>query len=294
MINSLQEQFAAIASAQWSKTEGRQSWLLNYLPALYASDNFMNRYLLIFEDTLRPLQLMVENMSYYFDPLTSPREVMEWLATWVSLTLDESWPEEQRRRLIRSASELYSWRGTQRGLTEFLQLYTGVEADISEYEDGMVLGSATFLGLNTQIAGREGFSFTVTMLLKGLTEAELVHKEAAIRRIIEMEKPAHTAYRLRLITDEKDYIEKVTPKARVVTAPAETDVTKSTKRRRRKSTEVTQETNVEAITEDVADDGSEIEPEEVTETEHDEPNQEAVTDTTENSSEEHTDNNSGE
>ncbi len=219
MASFLEEQFMAIAAAQWAKSEGRRSWLLEYLPAMYAHDDFMNRYLQIFEDTLRPLQQMSDNLYYYFNPLTAPREVMEWLATWVSLTLDESWSLKQRRQLIQSASELYSWRGTKRGLIEYLRLYTGVDADISEYEDGMVLGPQSRLGINTKIAGREGFSFTVTMLLRGLSEEELTYKEAAIRRIIETEKPAHTAYRLRLITDEKDYIEKITPKARLVGEP---------------------------------------------------------------------------
>ncbi len=182
----------------------RRSWLLDYLPAMYAGDEFLNRFLFIFEDTLRPIQQMADNLAYYFHPMTAPREMVDWLATWVCMVMEESWSLEQRRLLIYSAPDLYSRRGTRRGLIEYLTLYTGVEPDVSEYVDGMLLGPETHLGINTTIAGAERHSFTVTLRLEGLSEEELAYKEAYIRRIIETEKPAHTTYRLRLITGNEE------------------------------------------------------------------------------------------
>jgi phage tail-like protein len=199
MNSLLEEQLASILSG--SKAEpGRQSWLLNYLPGIYAGDDFLNRFLLIFEDTLRPLQLMTDNLHYYFHPLTAPSDLIPWLATWVNLVLDDNWTMEQRRHLIYTAPELYSRRGTRRGLIEYLTLYTGVVPDISEYVDGMVLGPETRLGINTRIAGAERHRFTVTMYLPEMTEEELTYKEQNIRRVIDTEKPAHTTYRLVLKT----------------------------------------------------------------------------------------------
>jgi phage tail-like protein len=191
---------AATATEIKQVTEKRRSELTRYLPGVYAQDDFIGRFLCIFEDTLKPLQQMADNLAFYFNPLMAPRELVEWLATWVNLVLDESWSMEQRRHLIQSASELYSRRGTRRGLIEYLKLYTGVEPEIAEYVDGMSLGPDTFLGENTTIAGRERHGFTVTLHLYGYSDEELAYKEAAIRRIIESEKPAHTAYRLRLLT----------------------------------------------------------------------------------------------
>ena len=200
MNSLLEEQLASILSAYKGDPEGRKSWLLNYLPAFYAGDEFLNRFLFIFEDTLRPLQLMAENLHYYFHPLTTPSELVPWLATWVNLVLDDNWTLEQRRNLIYTAPELYSRRGTRRGLTEYLTLYTGVVPDISEYVDGMVLGPETRLGINTTIAGRERHRFTVTMYLPEMSEEEISYKELNIRRIIDTEKPAHTTYQLILKT----------------------------------------------------------------------------------------------
>ncbi len=183
-------------------TPPRRSWLLDFLPAMYAGDDLMKRFLLIFEDTLMPLQQMLDNTPYYFNPLTTSPEMISWLASWVNLVLDESWSLEKRRRLIYSASDLYSRRGTKRGLTEYLKLYTEVEPEISEYVDGMTLGPETYLGINTRIAGRERHSFTVTLRLPQMSDEERAYKEASIRRIIESEKPAHTAYRLILLANE--------------------------------------------------------------------------------------------
>ncbi len=204
MNSLLEEQLASILSTYKDAKGERQSWLLNYLPGFYAGDEFLNRFLFIFEDTLRPLQLMAENLHYYFHPLTTPTELVPWLATWVNLVLDDNWSLEQRRNLIYTAPELYSRRGTRRGLTEYLTLYTGVVPNISEYVDGMVLGPDTRLGINTTIAGRERHRFTVTMYLPEMSEEEISYKELNIRRIIETEKPAHTTYQLILKTRKDD------------------------------------------------------------------------------------------
>ncbi len=199
MTSLIERQIASILAE--IEPEVRRSRLLDYLPALYAGDDFLNRFLWIFEDTLTPLQQQAQNLHYYFDPLTAPAELVGWLATWVNLVLDDSWPIELRRVLIHNAADLYSRRGTRRGLLEYLKLYTGTEPEISEYSDGMRLGAETFLGVNTKLAGRERHSFTVTLRLSGLSDEELYYKEANVRRIIETEKPAHTAYRLRILTD---------------------------------------------------------------------------------------------
>ncbi|NWJ45567.1 MAG: DUF2313 domain-containing protein [Chloroflexi bacterium] len=179
------------------------SELLKYLPGLYARDEFMGRFLKIFEDTLKPLQQMTDNLAYYFHPLMTSPEMMEWLANWVNLALDENWSLEQRRKLVLSASDLYSRRGTKRGLAEYLTLYTGIEPDIAEYMDGMSLGPETLLGINTTIAGRERYGFTVTLRMNGISPEEMAQKEIIIRRIIEAEKPAHTIYRLRILTGQQ-------------------------------------------------------------------------------------------
>ena len=120
-----------------------RSSYLEYLPALYQDDEFMGQFLLIFESVLKPIENTVGNLAWYFDPLMIPEPLLPWLACWVDLALDPTWPIERRRDLVKSAAELYRWRGTRRGLTEYLRIYTASMPEISEYIPGMYLDPET-------------------------------------------------------------------------------------------------------------------------------------------------------
>ena len=99
-----------------------QSSYLEYLPALYQDDEFMGQFLLIFESILKPVDNTVGNLELYFDPQMIPEPLLPWLSSWVDLALDPTWPLERRRELVKSAAELYRWRGTRRGLAEYLRI----------------------------------------------------------------------------------------------------------------------------------------------------------------------------
>ena len=143
-----------------------QSSYLEYLPGLYRDDDFMGQFLLIFESIFNPIENTVDNIPLYFDPRMTPEPMLSWLASWLNLTLDPTWPVEKRRQLVKSASELYRWRGTKRGLTEYLKIYTGNVPEISEYIPGMSLDQETKLGINTQLGSSgEGHHFTVILEL---------------------------------------------------------------------------------------------------------------------------------
>jgi phage tail-like protein len=172
-----------------------ESTYLEYLPALYQDDEFMGQFLLIFESILKPIEHTVNNIPYYFDSLMTPEPLLPWLAAWVDLTLDPACPLERRRRLVKAAAELYRWRGTRRGLTEYLRLYTGSTPEISEYIAGMKLDPETRLGEDTRLGSSgEGHHFTVTLELNGGGNIDA----RRIRQIIDAQKPAHTVYTLQL------------------------------------------------------------------------------------------------
>ena len=172
-----------------------QSSYLKYLPALYSESDFMGRFLLIFESILGPLENMIDNMAYYFDPSLCPEELLPWLASWMGLEIDETWPVERRRELVKSADLLFRWRGTRRGLREFLRLYTGVEPTITEDFGGIALDGAYELGHNTVLGGGNKHVFTVTF---EVDDPESINT-GRVRQIIETEKPAHTGYILRVV-----------------------------------------------------------------------------------------------
>ena len=111
-------------------------------------------------------------------------ELLPWLASWLGLALDERWPEEQRRALILAAVDLYQWRGTRHGLSEFLRLYTGFTPEITEHGVG-----------RRGVTAADAFKFTVRLRVP---DPALVDR-AVVEAIIETEKPAHTGYALEIV-----------------------------------------------------------------------------------------------
>jgi phage tail-like protein len=121
----------------------RFSYPRNYLPAVYredrASADFLERLLANPRGFLSDIEARITAVSLLFDPQGAPPEALDWLASWVGLTLDPLWSELNRRRqptgngqdppatdrrrlLIRFANRLYGWRGTVNGLLFALEL----------------------------------------------------------------------------------------------------------------------------------------------------------------------------
>jgi phage tail-like protein len=160
-----------------------QSSYLKYLPAFLGGNEFLGRFLLIFEHILTPVDRQIDQLYEYFDPRLAPPDFLPWLASWLGLVLDERWPEGQRRELIRAAVELYEWRGTRRGLSEFLRLYTGFTPEIIEP------------GVGKGAKADQAHRFVVR--IKSSEPDKL--DRALLMSIIDLEKPAHAGYKLEVI-----------------------------------------------------------------------------------------------
>jgi phage tail-like protein len=180
---------------------------LRYLPALYADDELMGRFLMLFESFWAPIERTIDQLPFYLDPRTAPPDLLPWLACWLDLVLDERWPEEKRRRLLRSAVTLYRKRGTRQGLREYLEIYTGQVPLILEHRaHNFRIGPDARLGPGIAL-GTENVPHTFAVVLRlppmraqdgRAAEQQEEERRYMIERIIEAEKPAHTAYTLRI------------------------------------------------------------------------------------------------
>ena len=166
-----------------------------YLPAPYQGDEFVGRFLLIFESILAPIERTIDQVAYYFDPHLTPPAMLPWLASWLGLELDENWPPAKQRALVAAAARLYRARGTRAGLREHLQIYTGRRPLIVENCDGLRLGQDATLGVNTRVATPRDHTIAVTVVVDRPDDVD----EHVIRRIIETEKPAGAAYTLEIV-----------------------------------------------------------------------------------------------
>jgi phage tail-like protein len=152
----------------------RSRWL-QYLPYIYSEDEFLGRFLLIFEDLFGPLEGTIAHFDLFLDPRTAPESFLSALADWLGLVLDDRWPAARRRAILESAVELYDFRGTKKGLTRLLEASTNCQVEIAENVDGP-------------------HTFRVT-----LTPAEGQSvDEQMVRHLVETNKPAHTVYQLEI------------------------------------------------------------------------------------------------
>jgi phage tail-like protein len=190
---------------------------LEHLPAIYRRSDAVGRNLVrdvcfLFEHMFDSVELNLEGGWRFYDPHVAPVEFLNWLSGWTAFSLDLDWPEPQKRALIRRAVDLYRIRGTKRGLSLFLRLFTGHEPDIDENtwpfkgfrveSEGAEIGAR--VGLDSVIMPPVDLAhcFVVTMPIK----YETVSSEMIIRihQIIQMEKPAHTQYYLRFAEEKGD------------------------------------------------------------------------------------------
>ncbi|HZU95993.1 MAG TPA: phage tail protein [Planctomycetota bacterium] len=176
--------------------------IVRYLPSIYnRSDltgrNFVRDMLWIFQHEFNATDEKLEGLERFFDPLECPREFLDYIASWVALTLEDDWPEVKKRNLIKKAVELYHLRGTPRGLRVFLRIFTGVDPKIHENVwpfDGVTVGISSEVGVDTVLMHHvdRSHAFVVEIPLPiADVDAQTILK---IHRIIEREKPAHTDY----------------------------------------------------------------------------------------------------
>lgn len=181
---------------------------LHYLPEIYEQDELMGRFLMLFESFWAPINRQAGAIHNYLDPRLTPAAFLSWLASWLDLELDERWPEDRQRQLIRWAIALHRSRGTRWGLQKYLEIFTGHKARIVEHRaKNFQLGSGASLGRGIAL-GRDNrpHTFTIHLRLPAFDhiedEVERDRQEklrrATIESIIEMQKPAHTVYTLHL------------------------------------------------------------------------------------------------
>jgi phage tail-like protein len=184
-----------------------KSHYLRYLPALYARDDFMGRFLMLFESFWNPIDNQISGLANYFDPMLTPARLLGWLGSWLNVELDKQLPEARQRHLIQRAARLYRQRGTKTGLEAMLELWTDGKATIVEHRsENLRLGKTMRLGRGVALGRRNApHSFTIRLALPTIEGEEPPHRQQRIeqaRPIVEQllhaEKPAHTTYTLEM------------------------------------------------------------------------------------------------
>jgi phage tail-like protein len=111
----------------------RGDWLVGQLPMGMLDDEFFVRFTAMFQELATSLVEGADNVSNAVDVSVAPPELVRWLGTWIGLdSVDASLDELLQRRLVRQGGRDLAWRGTRRGLEEFLGVVTGGPVVVEE------------------------------------------------------------------------------------------------------------------------------------------------------------------
>lgn len=102
------------------------------LPGLYHDDDFAQRFTSALDEVIAPVLATLDSVEAYVDPRLAPSDFIDWLGQWLGVDLDHNWPVARRRELVSRAAHTYAWHGTVRGLSELVELHTGVVPEIDD------------------------------------------------------------------------------------------------------------------------------------------------------------------
>jgi phage tail-like protein len=125
--------------------------------------------LAVMEELHRPSEEVLANLDAFFDPRRTPERFVSYLASWVDLDVAVAIGPDRARGLVAEMVALSRLRGTRKALVRFLTVATGIPGfEIDE----------------------KPFHIVVRM------PAASLPYENVVRKIIELEKPAHVTYEL--------------------------------------------------------------------------------------------------
>jgi phage tail-like protein len=199
-----------------------------------AQATFLHGYLATLDGILHDLDVRASCRDILIDPHGTPAEALDWLASFFGLVLDGRWAEAARRQLVAEIVALYRLRGTVWALGRYIEIFLagdragepgliGVAPVIIEHfrlrgVGGALLGgepslsSRSVLGAGFRVGGAVGelgstpldpddtatsafasHAHRFTVLIPRPLVGE---EEAAIRYVLNTERPAHTVYDL--------------------------------------------------------------------------------------------------
>ena len=164
--------------------------LLDSLPGIFQEDDWTIALTQAIDESLAPILGTIDNFAAYLDPALAPDDMLDWLAGWVGIELDETWPVERRRALIALAMQLYRKRGTRGGLAMHVRLLATGDVEVTDS------GGATWSRTPGSAAPGDA-SYTMTVKVAKRRKGAL--DVARLDAIIASAKPAHVAHKLEIV-----------------------------------------------------------------------------------------------
>jgi phage tail-like protein len=111
----------------------RDDWLLHQLPVGMAEDDFLFRFVSIFQRVSDTVVLQIDTLPHMFDPTVAPEPMVQEMAQWLGVNwLDSSLDGRLQREIVLGYAQMIQWRGTKRGIQQLLELLSGGPATVRD------------------------------------------------------------------------------------------------------------------------------------------------------------------
>lgn len=164
--------------------------LINSLPGIYQEDELGRGLSQAFDDAFAPILSTIDNFAAYLDPALTPDDFLDWLAGWVGILPDETWPIERRRAIVALAAQLYRKRGTPAGLSMHVRLLAAGDVEVTDS------GGAIWSKTPGAAAPGDG-SYSVTVTVKPPRKGQI--DPARLDALVASAKPAHVTHRVEIV-----------------------------------------------------------------------------------------------
>jgi phage tail-like protein len=173
---------------------------ISYLPEIYEGDDFVGRFLMLFESFWKPISQQIDQVDLYFDPNLTPEAFIPWLSSWVGLPVDSLLPIERVRAILKNAMVFNQCRGTRQALQTYLEIYTSGKVEIIEKRSkNFILGNQSDLGVEIALGKDNQPNSILIYVHVPAGELERIHfsEEMYQRKIMSIVRnmvPAHTVF----------------------------------------------------------------------------------------------------
>lgn len=159
----------------------RDDWLLSQLPVGMTEDDFLARFVSIFQDIADRMLHHADTMQHLANVAVAPDNMVRAVGSWLGLDwVDPSLPDRLQRLIVAEYARSMVWRGTKVGLQRVLQAVTGAAVIITDsggvYAEGEAPGNAPHVVI--------------------IARASSWATDADLHRIVRAELPATVTYEL--------------------------------------------------------------------------------------------------
>ncbi|MCI8494282.1 MAG: hypothetical protein HFI74_01175 [Lachnospiraceae bacterium] len=173
---------------------------LSFLPMIYQSqgqEDFLGRFLGLFEAVYQDLNEKITNSARQLDPMAAEPEFLYWLAEWVGIFNAHLWKEEKLRLLLKGIVRKNLVRGTREYMEYVITIFTGERPFFLEYcEIEQYQGNETaYQSLRKSYAYGP---YEVSVFVREQAVPSL-REQFALKKMIEDMKPAHIRMHLMIL-----------------------------------------------------------------------------------------------